>query len=429
MREKMLAVFFGILLITINVSAFNEADWHYFKEIKIPSGVSGPIRLPLDTDILSNMNPDASDLRITENLIEIPNKVVLISTTDIAHGSKIGGFSSARQVFRSTGFGIEKIIDGDYSSNENAYYQNDASVDPEYSWFIIDIGTEKLSNRLEIWTLNNEYTWEYVKIEASSDNITWKEVKKKSYYPHTNKRTVIYPPTMSRFLKFTFWHTQSLVINEIEIFGPQTGEIVFIGDSSRSYRIYYGNTFTEMPKYNRTEIYTTLSTSVVKASVQQINDKWNPDKDGDGIADDKDNCPWNSNPDQKDTDGDGVGDVCDNSPTKANRDQKDSDGDGVGDASDNCPTEYNPDQLDTNLDGIGYACEDADQDGIINSKDNCPDVKNYDQRDSDNDTLGDVCDPKDDRLFENKAVMWIVLITAIAIVGFLAYRLSKRKIE
>jgi hypothetical protein len=233
---------------------------------------------------------------------------------------------------------------------------------------------------------------------------------------------------MSGFLKFTFWHTQSLVINEIEIFGPQTGEIVFIGDSSKSYRIYYGNTFAEMPKYNRTEIYTTLSTSVVKASVQQINDKWNPDKDGDGIADDKDNCPWNSNPDQKDTDGDGVGDVCDNSPTKANRDQKDSDGDGVGDASDNCPTVYNPDQLDTNLDGIGYACEDADQDGIINSKDNCPDVKNYDQRDSDNDTLGDVCDPKDDRLFENKAVMWTVLITAIAIVGFLAYRLSKRKI-
>jgi hypothetical protein len=428
MRKKILAVLFGILLITINVSAFNEADWHYFKEIKIPSGVSGPIRLPLDTDILSNMNSDASDLRITENLIEIPNKVVLIRATDIAHGSKIGGFSSARQVFRSTGFGIEKIIDGDYSSNENAYYQNDASVDPEYSWFIIDIGTEKLSNRLEIWTLNNEYTWEYVKIEASSDNITWKEVKKKSYYPHTNKRTVIYPPAMSGFLKFTFWHTQSLVINEIEIFGPQTGEIVFIGDSSKSYRIYYGNTFAEMPKYNRTEIYTTLSTSVVKASVQQINDKWNPDKDGDGIADDKDNCPWNSNPDQKDTDGDGVGDVCDNSPTKANRDQKDSDGDGVGDASDNCPTVYNPDQLDTNLDGIGYACEDADQDGIINSKDNCPDVKNYDQRDSDNDTLGDVCDPKDDRLFENKAVMWTVLITAIAIVGFLAYRLSKRKI-
>lgn len=45
------------------------------------------------------------------------------------------------------------------------------------------------------------------------------------------------------------------------------------------------------------------------------------DMDGDGVPDDGDNCPQNSNPDQADSDGNGVGDAC-----------EDSDGDGWADA-------------------------------------------------------------------------------------------------
>lgn len=61
-----------------------------------------------------------------------------------------------------------------------------------------------------------------------------------------------------------------------------------------------------------------------------------PDRDGDGICDRKDNCPKVCNADQKDMDSDGVGDACDNCPTKANPTQKDTNYDGVGDACD-CP--------------------------------------------------------------------------------------------
>jgi MYXO-CTERM domain-containing protein len=97
------------------------------------------------------------------------------------------------------------------------------------------------------------------------------------------------------------------------------------------------------------------------------------DADGDGKADDKDNCPFQSNRDQADVDGDGNGDACDNCAV-ANQDQLDSDGDGQGDV------------CDTDLDG----------DGLANDADNCASIPNRDQKNNDGDRLGDVCDDDDD---------------------------------
>ena len=90
------------------------------------------------------------------------------------------------------------------------------------------------------------------------------------------------------------------------------------------------------------------------------------DSDGDGIADELDNCPDTSNPDQADTDEDGVGDACDNCPLAANPGQEDADTDGVGDACDNCVDVPNADQADADSDGIGDLCDtcnDVDEDG------------------------------------------------------------------
>lgn len=72
-----------------------------------------------------------------------------------------------------------------------------------------------------------------------------------------------------------------------------------------------------------------------------------PDADGDGVADGADNCPAVANPNQENTDGDGQGNACDT----------DDDNDGVLDTGDNCPVNANSDQLDSDGDGVGNACD------------------------------------------------------------------------
>jgi len=134
------------------------------------------------------------------------------------------------------------------------------------------------------------------------------------------------------------------------------------------------------------------------------------DTDGDGVADDVDNCPSSINPDQADVDVDGIGDVCDD----------DNDNDGILDLFDNCPFTSNVDQTNTDGDEQGDACDvdddndfvfdsydlcptvpgsvdgcpDEDNDGVADISDNC-NLYNPDQADINNDGIGDVCQDQD----------------------------------
>ncbi len=100
------------------------------------------------------------------------------------------------------------------------------------------------------------------------------------------------------------------------------------------------------------------------------------DADGDGVANEDDNCPSIFNPIrpmdggmQADEDQDDIGDACDLCPLESSNDCEvpdplDADGDGIGVTEDNCPVDANPNQEDADEDGTGDAC------------DACPDVPN-----------------------------------------------------
>jgi thrombospondin 2/3/4/5 len=74
---------------------------------------------------------------------------------------------------------------------------------------------------------------------------------------------------------------------------------------------------------------------------------WAVDTEGDGVADDADNCAGIANADQADQDGDGTGDRCD----------PDIDNDGFPNHHDSCPFDADPTRSDGDDDRVGDVCD------------------------------------------------------------------------
>ena len=117
------------------------------------------------------------------------------------------------------------------------------------------------------------------------------------------------------------------------------------------------------------------------------------DSDGDGIADEDDDFPYDST-EWKDSDNDGVGDNSDAFPNDATE-TKDSDNDGVGDNSD----EFSYDATETkdnDNDGIGDNSDtDDDNDGVLDVDDAFP-LDANESVDTDGDGIGNNADLDDD---------------------------------
>ena len=107
----------------------------------------------------------------------------------------------------------------------------------------------------------------------------------------------------------------------------------------------------------------------------------NSDSDGDGRADNLDNCPTVPNIGWLDSDGDLIGDACD--------EDNDSDGDGYSNTVDLCPNTWSDDNnIDSDNDGIGDAC-DIDEHNDFENDDT-------ESQDTDGDGYGDNADLDDD---------------------------------
>ena len=257
------------------------------------------MKLVLDAEILREIKEDGSDLRIIQDDSEVNYKLNLVQGNNLAHQSVISSTSSIRDAYQESNFNAGNMIDGDYGKT---FFEIDSLIDPESAWFVLDLKEKKVTNRIKIWSPNRDYTWTTIQIEGSNDLSDWNLIKKSTDFSFQPIRQIIYPISEFRFLKFQFKHTQSLRINEIEIFGATSGSLIFFANSNKKSRIYYGRFDASVPDYDISELYTSIATQLVITGSQKANLGYDNDKDKDGIPNQIDNCILIRNEDQKNSD-------------------------------------------------------------------------------------------------------------------------------
>lgn len=165
------------------------------------------------------------------------------------------------------------------------------------------------------------------------------------------------------------------------------------------------------------------------------------DKDSDWIINFNDNCKDISNKDQLDSDSDWIWNKCDNCVDFQNTNQfdynknwiwdicEDSDSDWIDWITDNCINISNSDQKDTDNNWVWDVCEDSDNDNIVFQLDNCPYDYNPDQNDVDQDKIWDKCDKDDNRFIESNKVLFIIILSLIIVVFWVAIFKMIKKIK
>ena len=437
MNKNLKLVIFLLLLLPGFVFADWEMEkWLFYKEIILPKNLpqKGPVAISLDEEVFFGSRSDLGDLRIIEgDKEEIPFVLIKKDEENISDKIQIIKVSSTRPPSDGLNFDPERMLD----KNPATYYESDSKIELKTASFIIDLKRRTLTKKIVLLSTDPLFTWTSIEIEGSNDLENWQILKPKALIPFSQRREVVYEEAFFQYLKLKFEHTGSLRIHEIEVYTAPEFFLLFLGESDKNYKLYYGNDLATFPPYK-------LELSLENAfwgflSKQFINPKGVTDYDKDGVLNQFDNCPFVFNPDQKDRDGDKIGDACDNCPDFKNSNQLDRDEDGIGDVCedddgdgilniiDNCPQYFNPNQKDENKNGVGDECEDFDNDGIINDKDNCPNDFNPAQEDKDKDKIGDACDLVDNRLTERYPwLLWLVIGVVVIVVLYFGWRLLKK---
>ncbi len=301
------------------------------------------VKLSLDENAMEEVNNRFSNFNLLDSQNEeVPFKLFYKEVERIAEGVTVIKTSSQKDGKP------EYLIDNDVLT----VFSFDEKVDrQDPSTFVIDLGQPLQIVRANIYDTAERVR--YVEIKGGLEDGKFRTIISKRPF---NWQFNFHSPSI-RYLQISLWGV-GVKIDDMKLFSAKRVEVYFDAIPGEKYKVFYGGTVDSIRYKERIDQSISVTTEA-----QLTREKGNPlfpvDFDEDGINNDVDNCPFASNPLQKDTDGDRVGEICDNASEVKNSNQYDTDYDGVGDTADNCVLESNKDQEDRDSDGYGDACDTA----------------------------------------------------------------------
>jgi len=372
--KKLLTIPALILMTLISTNVFAEkkpeiSDYAFEKNVLVKN-YGSEVKVPLDKEILRNIKPDFSNFAIFDELNQNVDFEVYLEKFKQLDNIKVLDVSSMREVE-----GREAKKSDIADNNHFTVFNFSERIDrANASWALFDLGKAYPLARIEIFFPTRSKV-KYFEIKAGNDPDNLKTiVAKKPAKPIYNKLTLSTPPY--RYVKVLFWGV-NVRVEDVEFTAAEHGFVYFVPKNGKKYFARYGN-----DKLNFFEFKERLGAEKdVKNTAYFTKQKWSKrvkeDLDGDGIANEEDNCPFEANRFQGDSDKDGIGNACDNAPDAMNFDQADTDRDGVGDVVDNCELYPNQDQANKDGDEYGDVCDGADSDGSVLGGVSLPVGKNF----------------------------------------------------
>lgn len=342
-----LFLLFSLLALPSSLAAAPQAtDFPYERQVLVPQlPTSSRAGISLNRDFLNSINEDFSNINLfNEKNEEVPFEVYYDEFARLKQENlRVLDVSSQKDSLTTT------LIDGDPFTT----YTFDERIDGrDDSWFLLDLGRPYSLVRLKIFKPDRSQV-RYVQIQGGLSPDKLKTVVSKRAFDWQ----LDFNSDEVRYLKISLWGI-GVKVDDIKIYKGESADLYFNTKPEESYRLLYGGG-VDLIRY--TKRLSEPKTPVFWADLtKKIDNPLFPeDWDGDGYNNDNDNCPFVSNPLQRDGDGDRVGNDCDNALDVKNSNQYDTDYDGVGDVIDNCKLIPNPDQADRDGDGYGDECDSA----------------------------------------------------------------------
>ncbi len=348
MKKLFLPALFLILstsLFSENVSAREISDYLYEKNIIIPLvQKQTTIGINLDETVLKHTNPKKfRDINIFDNDNNTVPFRIYSEPAQKVETPKVIEVSSNKKGKP------EYLVDGDILTTFSFDPKEEGPVS-----FTLDLGEPMQVTRVNIFEDQIKKRVKQIQITGGLRKDKLKTIVSKRAF---DWQFDFNSPTI-RFLQISLWGTRGINISNTRIFRNTKAKVFFEALPGKRYKILYGNPtldsilYTVLDKEEKAQKEVTLSK-------QDINPLFPEDFDKDGINNDLDNCPFVSNPMQRDSDEDRIGNDCDNAPKNKNANQYDIDQDGIGDVIDNCKLIANPDQKNKDKDQYGDACDNA----------------------------------------------------------------------